>query len=145
MAKPNVNSPVVNPDFKGLAECSNFSHLILFNKKPLSIGGQLLHIPTDSYKYDLYFRLIDANTVKVSWWRYYSSDYYSEQKDSFLISVADYVANIGLVDTTLSEAKTYNYQEYGCIWLTQSAAHTVFKKYRAFEIGSPVQQQDLFA
>lgn len=143
MTKPSASNPVVNPDFKALAECSSFSHLILFNKKPLSIGGQLLHIPTDSYKYDLYFRLVDANTVKVSWWRYYSSDYYSEQKDSYLMSVADYMANIGLVDAALSEAKYYN--NYGCVWLTQSAAHDIFKKYRAFEVGSPVQQQDLFA
>lgn len=130
-------------DFNEVAECSVFSHLILFNKKPLLVGSQVLHIPTDSYKYDLYFRLIDANTIKVSWWRYYSGDYYSEQKDSFLISIADYIANIGLVDEALSAAKTFNRD--GCVWLSQSAAHDIFKKYKMLEVGSPTKQQDLFA
>ena len=133
----------IKTDNKPLTECSSFSHLMLFNKAALiTTGCQLLHIPTDSYKYDLYFRLIDTNTIKVSWWRYYSGDYYSEQKDSFLISVADYVANIGLVDDAISVAKTFN--RYGCVWLTQSAAHNVFKKYKAFEVGGPASQPDLF-
>ena len=131
-------------DFKALSECSSFSHLILFKKAPLSIGGQVLHIPTDNYKYDLYFHLYDDSTIKVSLWRYYSGDYYSEQKDSFLISINDYMANIGLIDAALSAAKTYNH--YGCVWLEQSAVQDLFKKYKAFAVSElSTQQPDLFA
>lgn len=131
-------------DFKALAECSSFSHLILFKKAPLSIGSEILHIPTDNYKYDLYFHLYDDNTIKVSLWRYYSGDYYSEQKDSFLISIVDYIANIGLVDAALSAAKTYNH--YGCVWIEQSVAHDIFKKYKAFALtNTHAKQPDLFA
>ena len=54
MSIASSEQPVAT-DFSKLIECSEFGHLTLFNKTPLSVGSRVLHIPTDNYKYDVYF------------------------------------------------------------------------------------------
>ena len=142
MSIASSEQPVAT-DFSKLIECSEFGHLTLFNKNPLSVGSRVLHIPTDNYKYDVYFHILDESTIKVSLWRYYSGDFYSEQKDSYTISIDDYIANISLVDAALLAAKTYNH--YGCVWLEQPVAQDLFKKFKAFaQTDTPAKQHDLF-
>ena len=121
-------------DFKHLTGCSNFNHLMLFKQAPLSIGSQLLHIPTTNYKYDLYFHIHDEDTIEVSLWRYFSGSWSSEEQDSFLISSDSYVNNIDFVDNELSKAKAH--LNVNCIWLEQSAVQDIFKHYKSFALSN---------
>lgn len=108
-----------------LAQCSNFNHLILFNKPPFKRGGKLLHIPTTNYKYDLYFHVYDDATVRVSLWRYFSSSWHSEEQEYYLISKNDYLKNIHIIDDALSKVKVNLLTN--CAWLEQSDLQAIFK------------------
>ena len=110
-----------------ITNCSEHHYLMLFKKQPLPPSGLLLHIPTDNYKYDLYFHLVDADTVKVSVYRWYQGESYRELQDSVLISASDYVGNIGIVDKYLSEKGVRMHG--GCAWLGQTAIKNIFKSY----------------
>lgn len=126
------DKPQTACDFKALADCSKFHHLVIFKKLPLTVGSRLLHIPTTNYKYDLYFHLYDENTIKVSLWRYFSSEYYSEQKDSFLISSEDYISNISHIDNILSGSDIHVHTN--CAWLDQPVVQSIFKHYKSFAL-----------
>lgn len=114
-----------------ITNCSEHHYLMLFKKQPLPPSGLLLHIPTDNYKYDLYFHLADADTVKVSIFRWYQGESYRELLDSVLISVSDYVTNISIVDKCLSEKGVRMHG--GCAWVGQTAIKSIFKRYSEFE------------
>lgn len=128
-------------DNRSLAECSQFSHLVLFKKPPFADGDLLLHIPTSNYKYDIYFRLLDKNTVKVSLYRYFASEWSSEKQDDFLISASSYINSMNVIDAVLSK---YEVSAHGCIWIEQSDLKAIFNYYKKFEIKQD-SQIDMFA
>lgn len=128
-------------DNRSLAECSQFSHLVLFKKPPFADGDLLLHIPTSNYKYDIYFRLLDKNTVKVSLYRYFASEWSSEKQDDFLISASSYINSMNVIDAVLSK---YDVSAHGCIWIEQSDLKAIFNHYKKFEIKQD-SQIDMFA
>jgi hypothetical protein len=116
---------------KTITNCSEHHFLMLFKKQPLPPSGLLLHIPTDNYKYDLYFHLVDADTVKVSMYRWYQGESYRELQDSFVISASDYVSSIDIVDKCLSVKGLR--MSGGCAWVSQSAVKSIFSSYGKFE------------
>lgn len=128
---------------KSLTECSQFSHLMLFNKAASSSGDKVLHIPTDNYKYDLYFHIHGDSHLKVSLWRYNASSWSSDIKDSYLISIDDYIENIGIVDTALTNPSVYSH--HGCFWLEQNKVQALFKQLKSLAVKDAVKQPDLFA
>lgn len=128
-------------DNRSLADCSQFSALILFKRPPFVAGGLLLHIPTSNYKYDIYFHLLDESTVKVSLYRYFASEWSSDKQDEFLISVSTYMDNMNVVDAALSKSDVF---AHGCIWIEQSDLKAIFNHYKKFEIKQN-SQIDMFA
>lgn len=114
--------------------CSKYGHLVIFGKAPITVGARLLHIPTTNYKYDLYFDLVDSATVRVSLWRYFSSEYYREMTDSFLISTDDYMRNISHIDNILSGSDIHIHTN--CAWLEQPVVRGILNYYKKFTLSN---------
>ncbi|MBE0440564.1 hypothetical protein ACT3RN_00845 [Psychrobacter sp. AOP5-GZ1-6] len=131
-------------DSDKLLECSKFSHLVLFKKPPCDIGSVLLHLPTSSYKYDLYFHLCDEDKVRVSLWRYFSNSWHSEMQDSVTVTVDDYIENMHVVDEALSKVQVNVLTN--CAWIDQRDAQSIYKHYKSLASSAKTKKQmDMFA